>query len=135
MNLLKEPIFRGFTMLKIKAIENGVSVNKRMWIYGLLLHNNNIPNGRYYYIQLEYDHTKEYMVAMHSVGMYTGKQDVNGNMLFSNDIVKYWGGIGRIFYSDIYAGFRIWYDSYNSYDIPFDCERIGNTYENKNLLK
>ena len=85
-----------------------------------------------------------YEVDPETVGQYTGLTDKNGRKIFEGDIIKckvhdmdgYRVRRGVVEYHDV--GFIMnlepnsWYDQKN---IPFDCEIIGNIYDNPELLK
>ena len=83
-------------------------------------------------------------VIPETVGQYTGLTDKNGRKIFEGDIIKgkvhevngYRVRRGVVEYHGV--GFIMnlepnsWYDQKN---IPFDCEIIGNIYDNPELLK
>ena len=126
---MREILFRG------KRTDNGT------WTYGYLFciwertylcwgTTNNVPN------------MKE--VIPETVGQYTGLTDENGRKIFEGDIIKCkvhemngyrvrrgiveYHGVGFIMNLDPNS----WYDQKN---ISFDCEIIGNIYDNPELLK
>lgn len=85
-----------------------------------------------------------YKVIPETVGQYTGLTDNNGRKIFEGDIIKCkvhemngyrvrrgvveYHGVGFIMNLDPNS----WYDQKN---ISFDCEVIGNIYDNPELLK
>ena len=83
-------------------------------------------------------------VIPETVGQYTGLTDKNGRKIFEGDIIKgkvhevngYRDRRGVVEYHGV--GFIMnlepnsWYDQKN---IPFDCEIIGNIYDNPELLE
>ena len=83
-------------------------------------------------------------VIPETVGQYTGLTDKNGRKIFEGDIIKgkvheingYRVRRGVVEYHGV--GFIMnlepnsWYDQKN---IPFDCEIIGNIYDNPELLE
>ena len=85
-----------------------------------------------------------YEIDTETVGQYTGLTDMNGKKVFEGDIIKCkvhemngyrvrrgvveYHGVGFIMNLDPNS----WYDQKN---ISFDCEVIGNIYDNPELLK
>ena len=81
------------------------------------------------------------------VDMYTGLKDANGNMIYENDIIKYFGGnervkikttYGIVFYDSEHGCFnsRIQNEEHNKGGIsPLDDLIVGNVHENPELLE
>ena len=137
---MREILFRG------KRTDNGE------WFYGYY------TNARYYLDKKEmhiifeqdvevYPHSEfagGEEVIPETVGQYTGLTDKNGRKIFEGDIIKCkvhemngyrvrrgvveYHGVGFIMNLDPNS----WYDQKN---ISFDCEVIGNIYDNPELLK
>lgn len=90
------------------------------------------------------DSTKIFEVSTETVGQFTGLTDKNGKKIFEGDIIKCkvhemngyrvrkgvveYHGVGFIMNLDPNS----WYDQKN---ISFDCEVIGNIYDNPELLE
>ena len=90
------------------------------------------------------DSTKIFEVFSETVGQFTGLTDKNGRKIFEGDIIKCkvheingyrvrrgvveYHGVGFIMNLDPNS----WYDQKN---ISFDCEVIGNIYDNPELLE
>lgn len=73
-----------------------------------------------------------------TVGQYTGMTDRNGKKIFENDIIKdsETGEIFKIFYN--WDRFSKTNDSHYFLDLSlriYECEVIGNIYDNPELLK
>ena len=75
-------------------------------------------------------------VQPNTVGQYVGMDDIQGNHIFENDIVKSIVGIGYVKFKKSKAIYEIVTDDW---DLPFDevgseIEIIGNVYDNGELL-
>lgn len=83
-----------------------------------------------------------FFVSPKTVGQYTGLTDKNGVKIFEGDIVKgkvntlygYRVAKAGVIYDTVRARFAIKYYG-ESKNIPFECEIIGNIYDNPELLK
>lgn len=81
------------------------------------------------------------------IDMSTGLKDANGNMIYENDIIKYFGGnervkikttYGIVFYDSEHGCFnsRIQNEEHNKGGIsPLDDLIVGNVHENPELLE
>ena len=86
-------------------------------------------------------------VETKTVGQYTGLKDKNGKLIFEGDLLRFTiddgeQSIYRVFYNDIYAGWRIGevncgcIDEMSYWENYRECfEVIGNIHDNPNLLK
>jgi len=126
--------FKGFTILKVWKDKDGNIIDKRTWVYGSLVYNNGMPFRSQMYIQDEDNPATHHLVERISVGECIGKRDKNGKMLYENDFVKYFGGIGRIVYSNQHCGFRIYENVFSLQPILDDCVYKGCVFENPELL-
>jgi len=65
---------------------------------------------------------------------YIGLQDSEGRDRCEGDIVNFWGGVGKIVYRDLDAGFKISHKHGAFFDISPMDETIGDIYQNPELL-
>ena len=75
-------------------------------------------------------------VQSNTVGQYVGVDDIEGNRIFENDIIKTRDGIGYVKFNKSTLRYEI---ITNHWDLPFDevgseIEIIGNIYDNGDLL-
>ena len=124
---MREILFRG------KRTDNGE------WVEGFYLYTN--ENTQPVIIDME---CCSNVIIPETVGQYTGLTDRNGRKIFEGDIIKCkvhemngyrvrrgvveYHGVGFIMNLDPNS----WYDQKN---ISFDCEVIGNIYDNPELLE
>ena len=89
-------------------------------------------------IKLQSPDESVYLVDPETVGQYIGITDKNGKKIFENDIIKdsETGEIFKIFYN--WDRFSKTNDSHYFLDLSlriYECEVIGNIYDNPELLK
>ena len=135
---MREILFRG------KRTDNGE------WVQGNLLLDKDLEQAQI--VWFDYKSTEDgverdgdgAIVIPETVGQYIGLYDKNSKKIFEGDIIKgkvhemngyrirggvvEYHGVGFIMNLDPNS----WYDQKN---IPFDCEIIGNIYDNPELLK
>ena len=75
-------------------------------------------------------------IQSNTIGQYVGMDDIQGNRIFENDIVKTRDGIGYVKFNKSTLRYEI---ITNHWDLHFDeigseIEIIGNTYDNGDLL-
>ena len=114
------------------------------WVYGSLI---TLDNGRKYvvpnnYFELDGHHLRcdsDYPVFVdeNTIGQYVGMDNIEGNRIFENDIVKTRDEIGYVKFNKSKAIYEIVTDDW---DLPFDevgseIEIIGNVYDNGDLLE
>lgn len=65
---------------------------------------------------------------------WTGLKDKNGVEIYEGDIVKWSNKTYKVVWYEKIAGFVMEYNGIERPDIEFECEIIGNIYENPELL-
>ena len=99
---------------------------------------------RYWIIQA---YLGETLVIPETVGQCTGLRDKNGKLIFEGDLLRFTNtdneqSIYKVFYDDVYAGWRIqeigclWLDEMNGWESSREYfELIGSAYDNPELLE
>ena len=126
---MREIKFRG------KRLDNGE------WVYGYPCYIDNEPiiiTGYVKQVDGSLFHCNTfYFVILETIGQYTGQKDINGREIYEGDIVTNGVSVGVVIWHDVRAMFII--DCSQCDIAPMDdwCElkRIGNIYENPELLK
>lgn len=114
------------------------------WIKGDLVHSQTTTRGvitEIYTLEMTYE------IIPETVGQCTGLKDKNGKLIFEGDLLRFTNDDGeqsiyRVFYDDIYAGWRIEEKEHGGIDEMSDWENyreyfevIGNFHDTPNLLK
>ena len=135
---VREIIFRG------KRISDG------SWVYGGIMHtfhpNYDNENEEAFLMQKSNCYcicanNKDYFVEQSSIGQYTGLTDKNGTKIFEGDILKL--RYSRYSYKVYFEDYRYYIeDCWGTSITPkqeainhFECEVIGNIYDNPELLE
>lgn len=107
------------------------------WVYGNLV----IDEDKYYICLQVNDHIKRddyevYMIEVdpETVGQYTGRKDIKGNKIYTDDIVKSGEEIGLVVFDKEYLGYFVNFEEQEPlYDVYI--EKIGNIHDNPELLE
>jgi len=107
-------------------------------------------NEKEMYDDILYERGIEGGVRPWIIMQYTGLKDKNGKEIYEGDIIKHFGRTGdftgkdfilKVFYDNAHGGFVPF--GFHSYAVKcidykewkYDCEVIGNIYENPELIK
>ena len=104
------------------------------WVQGDLIHRK-IWSSKFEVIRVDdsgFDNYTEYEIATDTIGQFTGLTDKNGNKIFEGDIVKVDGKLYEVKY--MLGQFYIGINMPISYK-RFDCEVVGNIFDNAELIK
>ena len=104
------------------------------WVQGDLIHRK-IWHSKFEVVRVDdsgFDNYTEYEVATDTIGQFTGLTDKNGNKIFEGDIVTVDGNCYEVKY--MLGQFFIGKNMPVAYK-RFDCEIIGNIFDNPELIK
>ena len=128
---------------KAKRKDNGE------WVYGNLIQRK-IWSSEFYVIRVEdngFDNYEEYEVIPETICQCTTLTDKNGKLIFTGDLLRFTNSdneqsIYKVFYDDVYAGYRIQeidlggLDEMSNWENNRECfEVIGNIHDNPELLE
>ena len=119
-----------------KYIFRGKCTGTDMWVMGNLLGKDVIiPSGQPYYLDEGFinGNIRGYEVDPDTVGIYIGRRDAHGRMIFTGDIVTFRGVYGHAYIEPVkFLEYEMHpFDLFNQED----AEIIGNIYEHAELLE
>lgn len=147
---MREILFRGKAINRIKGREYRTSYKNGDWVYGLVteMYDDRFPNLPA--TMRNTDGVSNIDVDYKSIGQYTGLTDKNGKKIFEGDIIKQINsydklemtGFVRFSKSSQFVISHTYTEKENCYKrgkkkafaIKTNCEIIGNIYDNPELL-
>lgn len=134
---MREILFRGKAINRVKGREYRTSYKNNDWVYGLVteMYDDRFPNLPA--TMRNTDGVSNIDVDYKSIGQYIGLTDKNGKKIFEGDILKYKNKSPcEIAYIDSQF-VMMWKNFYRNFERVYDdeIEVIGNIHDNPELLE
>lgn len=126
-------------LFKAKRVDNGE------WVVGYIARYGHTGKEKYYIIPSYASDLYSFLIDKNTICQCTGLKDKNGNLIWENDIVRVTTNSGRTIcrcaFADTVAQFQLWQEhTINRTSTVlnlgnYECEVIGNIFDNKELLE